>query len=91
MSGNTDVALSSRNKSVDWIAGLLTLVVIVQHIDDLSDHSFWWDESGLWKVFYFYMPWFFFKSGTFEKYRPIRETYKKVWTRLVVPYLFSLY
>lgn len=86
--GGKHLVRTSRNQSIDWIAGLLTLVVIVQHIDDLSGHSFWWDESGLGKVFYFYMPWFFFKSGTFEKDRPVRVTYRKVWSSLVVPYLF---
>ena len=35
---------TSRDYSLDWIAGLLTLVVIVQHIDDLTDYSFGWKK-----------------------------------------------
>lgn len=41
-----------RDYSLDWIAGLLTLVVIVQHIDDLTDYSFGWKKMGVGKIFY---------------------------------------
>lgn len=79
---------ASRDYSLDWIAGLLTLVVIVQHIDDLTDYSFGWKKMEGGKIFYFYMAWFFFKSGTFQKMRSVKESYKKTWSHLVVPYLF---
>lgn len=46
---------TSRDYSLDWIAGLLTLVVIVQHIDDLTDYSFGWKK---WRgVKYFISIW----------------------------------
>ena len=85
---NKSATDATRNHSIDWIAGLLTLVVIVQHIDDLSHQSFWWRECGGGKIFYFYMAWFFFKSGSFEKDRSMRASYRKVLSSLVVPYLF---
>lgn len=77
-----------RDASLDWIAGLLTLVVIIQHIDDLTGYELGWKHIGGGRVFYFYMAWFFFKSGMFEKNGNIHNTYKKIWTHLVVPYLF---
>lgn len=78
----------SRDASLDWIAGLLTLVVLVQHIDDLADYELGWKSIGGGRVFYFYMAWFFFKSGVFEKNGNLHKTYNRIWTHLVVPYLF---
>lgn len=79
---------SGRNETLDWIAGLLTIVVILIHIELFTDDSlhFWkvWGE----RVFYFFMAWFFFKSGMFEKEYSFKETCWKVWKSLIIPYLF---
>ncbi len=73
---------------LDWIAGLLIVVVILLHIELFTDYQlhFWhvWGE----RVFYFFMSWFFFKSGMFDKEQDYATVCKKVWHTLVIPYLF---
>ena len=78
----------SRDASIDWIAGLLTLVVIIQHVDDLSNYALGWKEYQCGSFFYFYMAWFFFKSGIFNKTISLQHSYKKIWSHLIVPCLF---
>lgn len=79
---------ASRDYSLDWIAGLLTVVVILLHIEIFTDYclGFWkvWGE----RVLYFFMAWFFYKSGMFEKEYSFSTTWRKVWRTLIVPYLF---
>lgn len=79
---------------VDCVAGLLVLRMILGHYVSYSGLKDSFLFSSL-NVLFFYMPWFFFKSGMF--FRPIE---KEMWVlqlrkkvkSLVIPYLiFSLF
>ncbi len=75
-----------RDQSMDWIAGLLILVMITGHISQESGHSLRWYALGGYSWFYFFMPWFFFKSGMFERGGTIHMS--KILKGLIIPFIF---
>jgi fucose 4-O-acetylase-like acetyltransferase len=73
-----------RDNSLDAVAGLLMLVVIIGHAN-LTSKS---EVGSLGYVFAFYMAWFFFKAGMFHRQISIDKHYVvKMVKRLMVPYL----
>lgn len=77
-----------RDESLDAVCGLMIVYMIYGHI------CLW---SGIqqieWfpRLLYFFMPWFFFKSGLFFKPRALREELVGGARRLLLPYVaFSL-
>lgn len=80
----------SRNKALDAGCGVMVIWMMLYHTfqnaqicDSLSEILF--------SIFYFFMPWFFYKAGIFWKPKPIRTVIKTGLKRLFIPYLiFSI-
>lgn len=76
----------TRDEYIDSASGILILYMIYYHIaphcglDDIRICRFT-------DVLYFFMPWFFFKSGMFAKQQPFIESLRKDFYRLLVPYI----
>lgn len=43
-------------------------------------------QAGLSHLFFYFMPWFFFKAGQFYKPKPLKEVVKDSYKRLLVPF-----
>lgn len=74
---------SKRDNTADEIAGWLIILVILLHTGFVGDQRY-----SLYHCFFYLMPWFFFKSGIYDKDKPFHETVRKEFKRLIVPYLF---
>lgn len=80
--------MKQRDTYLDAVGGIMILYMIYGHIC-------LWTElrqfEVLSRLLFFFMPWFFFKSGMFYRKVPMREVVMKGWKRLLVPYLvFSI-
>lgn len=77
-----------RDSSLDTIAGIMTIYMIYSHICP------WVGISPLPHVgqfLFFFMAWFFYKSGMFFHNISFSECYKKGIQRLIIPYIiFSI-
>lgn len=75
-----------RNIHLDWICGLLIIHMIGGHIAQFMHERYILDS-----VFFFFMPWFFFKSGMFHKIKKEDVIIIKSAKRLLIPFIvFSL-
>lgn len=80
-----------RNKAIDSAAGILITYMVFTYI---CQH-FGYEQSTIYMalehIFYFFMPWFFFKAGMFFKMEDYQTLFKKSCTRLIRPFiLYSL-
>lgn len=77
---------TKRDTSLDFISGLLIIHMILGHT---MAFPFIKTFNYLQCVFFFYMPWFFFKSGMFYKHEDDFKSFitKKV-ERLIKPFIF---
>ena len=78
---------NERNHSVDFLSGFFIIYMIYTHISQEIPMQI---DSMLYvfldSLFFFFMPWFFFKSGMFYKHKnPTKKTIKKTIDRLVLP------
>lgn len=77
----------TRQYFVDNLSAILiTYMIFVVHL------TYFCHIDGLvFKVadclFYFFMSWFFFKSGMFYKEKPVKDVLKSTFRRLIVPYI----
>ncbi|MDW6003286.1 acyltransferase family protein [Vibrio mangrovi] len=79
--------LKNRNVSYDCISGIMILWMVVYHAfmwGGLSDTDTF---HVLLRVLFFFMPWFYFKSGVVFKTRPFREAFTNDLNRLIFPML----
>jgi len=82
----TDRKMGKRNESLDIITGIMILWMIVYH-------SFQWANyydsnvfNLLLKCFYFFIPWFYFKSGfVFNKTHTLKIVVEKGISQLLIP------
>ena len=82
--------MNIRDKSLDNIAGILIIYMIIIHICQMCKLTFVFDYS-LFRIFSFFMFWFFYKSGMFYRQKTIKEVLYTGCKRLMVPFvLFSL-
>lgn len=73
---------NDRNYQIDAFTGIMIICSCMNHID----HT-----NILLGVFYFFMPWFFFKAGYFCKSEDLKTTFSKSIHRLVIPFVcFSI-
>ncbi|WP_374047171.1 acyltransferase family protein [uncultured Bacteroides sp.] len=79
-----------RENYLDTVAGVFIIIVITSHIfqycnyNDNCYYDFFYE-----KFLYFYMPWFFFKSGLFHNSTTnVKTIIIKEYKRLIVPYIF---
>lgn len=80
-----------RNKAIDSVAGILIIYMVFTHV---CQH-FGYEQSAIYMalehIFYFFMPWFFFKAGMFFKIEDSKTLFNKSYTRLICPFiLYSL-
>ncbi len=87
---------SSRNRIeyIDWLSGLLIVHMILGHISqsayaDVEKAAFF---EIINRLLFFFMPWFFFKSGMFYKRNSNQKDFiEKSYKHLLVPFVvFSL-
>lgn len=84
VNGKSINQIPSRLIYLDEITGLLIIVMVVIHILPRTI-----GESGtIFRMFFFFMPWFYFKSGMLHKDCSIAEAMKKVWQGLMAPFVF---
>ena len=83
---NTQPA-KKREKSLDAVCGVLIIHMIVGHAFDwshITDGVFIeWSNRFL----FFFMAWFYFKSGMFHKEQSLSESVKKGYARYLKPYI----
>ena len=74
-----------RDKSLDALCGVLIIHMILGHIlqwTSLKDSIFYiWSQ----RLLFFFMPWFFFKSGMFFKEQKIKVILKNGYKKLIIP------
>lgn len=80
-----------RNKAIDSVAGIMITYMVFSHI---CQH-FSYENSDVYMtlehIFYFFMPWFFFKAGMFFKMGDYKIILQKSFNRLIRPFiLYSL-
>lgn len=71
-----------RDISLDWICGLLVVHMILLHISQWAKVDYVLED-----ILFFFMPWFFFKSGMFHKVKEERIVVKDSVRRLLVPFI----
>lgn len=80
--------IAVRDTSLDNVCAIMIIYMIYGHV------CLWCgvkQNEILTRCLYFFMPWFFFKSGMFFREEPVRQTLLKGIKRLVVPYIiFSI-
>lgn len=76
-----------RDDSLDRIAGLMILYVIVGHMMNWSIGSSNDIRMTLEKIIPYFMPWFYFKSGMFYRPSEVGDVARSGWKKLVVPFL----
>lgn len=76
-----------RNKAIDSVAGIMITYMVFTHI---CQH-FGYEHSAIYMtlehIFYFFMPWFFFKAGMFFKFGDNKTICYKGIKRLLFPFV----
>lgn len=78
----------SRSHYIDNVSAVMVLYMVFYHA------AFWFGVGDslaytiLYNIFFFFMPWFFFKSGMFAKEESLKDTFVKGFKSLIVPFLF---
>lgn len=82
--------MDKRNNSLDMIAGILIVYMIVYHILQWCNLTYVLDNV-VFHVFSFFMFWFFFKSGMFYREKLSKDILIWGGKRLIVPFvIFSI-
>ena len=81
--------MAQRIAYLDIVGGLCILHICISHIvQDLGLEANIW---GVLHVVFWSMAWFFFKAGMFHGKKSFKETVKKSYSRLIVPFIaFSI-
>ena len=77
-----------RDLSTDCMAGILVLYMVFTHVCQHLDMTEIPLYSLLERIFYFFMPWFFFKSGYYFKLTSNCEQLQKGLVKFVKPFIF---
>lgn len=75
--------VKERDNSIDAVAGLMIIYMIFIHMGhpvELDTIS-----TVMHYMFFYFMAWFFFKTGMFYKERSLKEEWKLCYKRLVIP------
>ena len=77
----------ARQYFVDNLSAILiTYMIFVVHLTYFCHiNGFVFEVADC--LFYFFMSWFFFKSGMFYKEKPVKDVLKSTFRRLIVPYI----
>ena len=77
----------TRDDYVDALSGILIIHMIVGHIfqwSSLTDSPLY---SWMQRILFFFMPWFFYKSGMYFKEKNILTCFKSSIRKLIKPYI----
>lgn len=84
--------MKDRVKWVDFLSGEMIIWMILYHIFIFTGNKQSLVCEDLYRIFFFFMPWFFFKSGMFARETPILRSFVFGLNKLLVPYvLFSVF
>ena len=72
---------------LDTVGGVLIVYMICLHLMQRTGLTGTPAFHFLGTVFFFFLPWFFFKSGMMSKQRPFRDEATAVFRRLIVPFV----
>lgn len=77
---------------IDFLSGVMIIWMILYHIFIFTGNKESLVCEDLYRIFFFFMPWFFFKSGMFAKEIPLKSVIASGFKKLLVPYfLFSIF
>ena len=76
-----------RNESLDFISGMLILHMIYLHILQFSGIDRTGNVYSMTRYLFFFMPWFFFKSGMYYKDYDVKNLFVKDCLKLLKPFL----
>ena len=82
-----EIVLNERTDYLDVVCGLMIIWMMIGHMIsncDLKDTSFYIIGN---RLFPFFMPWFFFKSGMFYKERTNKDVAKQGVAKLLTPWI----
>lgn len=71
-----------RDHSLDFACGLMTINMILYHVAAFTEVRY------IGRLLFFFMPWFFFKAGMFNKANLERKVIVKSFKRLMIPFIF---
>lgn len=77
--------MERRETHLDVICGVMILWMILVHVfqtTHLTESSVY---LTLYRILFFFMPWFCFKAGMFEKTMPDKVCFEKNFKRLMIP------
>jgi len=81
--------MKERDLSLDAVCGFFIIIMMLWHTRLITEEMYHAEH-----FFYFFMPWFYFKSGMFAKYGEVvnKENVTKLARRLLVPcVIFAIY
>ncbi len=82
----------ARNLGYDFITGFFILQMILLHVLQFAGEDLTRKPYSYLIYVFFYMPWYFYKSGTFFRERGVKETLAKDFRKLILPlFFFSLF
>ena len=82
----TKLSTTRRDDSLDMVAGVMILYVILGHMMNWSI-GYCDVRATLEKIIPYFMPWVYFKSGMFYRPGETSEVARHGWKKLVVPFL----
>lgn len=77
---------SNRDYTLDLACGILIIRMVLRHVLQWSQVTHY-DIYEWLNIFFYIMPWFYFKSGMFYKDQPTRVVCEKGWNHLIKPLL----
>lgn len=79
---------SNRQQHLDVVCGILVVYMFCLHCEQWAGISSTYQAHLLQQIFFFFMPWFFFKAGMFFKSKQnLKKVFKSSFTRLVIPFI----
>lgn len=85
-----DINKTTRNQSFDQVAGICIIFMIFTHICQLSYQTGWPVYMKSLGIFYFYMYFFFMKSGMLFHEKSIKDCIRNNARHLLMPYFLYM-
>ena len=79
--------MKERVEWIDFLSGIMIIWMIVYHIFIFTGNKQSLACEEFYKVFYFFMSWFFFKSGMLAKDASLKQVVVSSTKKLLVPYV----
>lgn len=79
--------MKERVKWIDFLSGIMIIWMILYHIFIFTGNKQSLACEELYKIFFFFMPWFFFKSGMLANDASLKQVVVSSTKKLLVPYV----